>query len=65
MSETELMRFTPKALSAHQIRELIDVVCGWHSVRIDMVGPDQLGVIGPEQQRFNVIREASNGTAQH
>jgi hypothetical protein len=58
MSDQELVRFTPKLLAPQQLAALVELVCSWHNVSVDIVGAGQLGVLGPDQTPAVVLRHA-------
>lgn len=57
MSEHELLRFTPRKLSARQVSHLLAITNEWHGVHVDVVGDGQVGIIGPDQ-RHDILIEA-------
>ena len=62
MSEHELLRFTPKRLSARQVSLMMALAQEWHGVHVDIVGDGQIGIIGPDQ-RHDILIQAKDGAS--
>jgi len=65
MSDHELLRFTPKKMTAKQVSHLLAIVQDWHAVHIDIVGDGQVGVIGPDQRHDILVQAKGDSNGQY